>query len=387
MEAPLLIDVSRLVGRAGRGKLPTGIDRVCLQWIARFGPRSQAVLQRPGWRRIVSFRTSQQLFELLHAPGRHFARQFWGIIARASIPPWPSQSGNGRVYLNAGQSGLDDPGATRWIAARGMKPVFMVHDLIPLTHPECCRRGERERHLARLVNMMKLGTAIVTNSEDTLVQLAGFAREQGMPLPASVAAPLGFVSNVTGEAIGPRPRPEPYFVVLGTIEPRKNHMLLLRLWRQLVSALGPHAPHLHIIGQRGWDWEPVLAMLDTDPAAREFVHELGPCSDTEVMRHLRHAQALLFPSLAEGFGLPLVEALSVGTPVLASDLPVFHEIANDVPEYFSPADDSAWLQALLDYTQESSARRALQVARLANFAPPGWELHFQRMESLLETLR
>ena len=110
MQASLLIDISRLMARTRRGRLPTGVDRVCLAYIAHFGSRSQAVLQWGGWRRLVPYRESQELFALLQAPDSRFYRQAALIVARACLPPWPSQDGGNRIYFNLSHTGIDEPG-------------------------------------------------------------------------------------------------------------------------------------------------------------------------------------------------------------------------------------------------------------------------------------
>jgi glycosyltransferase involved in cell wall biosynthesis len=171
--------------------------------------------------------------------------------------------------------------------------------------------------------------------------------------------------------------------VLGTIEPRKNHLLLLHVWRQLVEELGASAPHLVIVGQRGWECEQVVDLLDRCVALEEHVTELKRCTDGELATWLGHAQALLFPSFIEGYGIPLVEALACGLPVIASDLPVFREIAGGIPDYLDPLDGPAWRRAIIDYAYSENPRRAEQMRRLSGFTPPAWGGHFAVVEALL----
>jgi glycosyltransferase involved in cell wall biosynthesis len=386
MEGSLLIDISRLMGRTGDGRLPTGVDRVCLAYLSHFGARAQAVLQSHGWRRIMPYRESQELFRLLLERGPHFLRDARLTLTRAYLPPWPSQDGAGRISINPGHSGLDDLGMPPWMRRTRQRPVFVVHDLIPLTHPEYCRAGERERHIARLEGLLGAGAGLVTNSQATLDELEKFARARGLPLPPAVAAPLA-PADLPRTAASTPPLAQPYFVVLGTIEPRKNHLLLLHLWRDLARRLGEQAPQLVVIGQRGWECENVVDVLERCEGLRGLVHELPGCSDVALARYLRHAQALLFPSFVEGYGMPLVEALTQGTPVIASALPVFREIAGDVPDYLDPLDGPGWSEAILDYAQPGSPRRAAQLQRMDGFEAPTWQRHFELVEGLLERLR
>jgi glycosyltransferase involved in cell wall biosynthesis len=178
----------------------------------------------------------------------------------------------------------------------------------------------------------------------------------------------------------------PTFVVLGTIEGRKNHLLLLQVWRRLVDRFGDAAPRLIIIGQRGWAAEPVFELLDRSSKLRGHVVELSGIADEEVAFHLTGARALLFPSLAEGYGLPLVEALGLGTPVIASDLPVFYEIGQDVPLLLDPLDTAAWEAAIMDFQSPESILRSRQIERARHFRPPTWHDHFKIVESWLSGL-
>jgi glycosyltransferase involved in cell wall biosynthesis len=162
--------------------------------------------------------------------------------------------------------------------------------------------------------------------------------------------------------------------------------MLLQLWRKLVDRHGGRAPKLVVIGQRGWECENVVDMLERCNALGQVVIELPACSDADLSTYLRHAQALLFPSFAEGYGMPLVEALASGAPVIASDLPVFREIAGDIPEFLDPLDGMGWLARIEDYSHSTSHARSAQLDRMKGFVAPGWSAHFEAVEELLERL-
>ncbi|MCX7221123.1 MAG: glycosyltransferase, partial [Burkholderiales bacterium] len=179
----------------------------------------------------------------------------------------------------------------------------------------------------------------------------------------------------------------PYFLVLGTIEPRKNHSLLLLLWRQLIERFGAYAPRLVVIGQRRENCENIIDLLERCETLKGFVFEYSACSDTELATWLQHARALLFPSFAEGDGMSLVEALSLGVPVIASDLLAFREIAGDIPEYVDPLDGKRWSELVLAYSQSDSPIRATQCRKMLNFVAPTWAAHFDQVEVLMERLR
>ena len=232
---------------------------------------------------------------------------------------------------------------------------------------------------------MVLGTGhgLIVNSATTLEELSAYARANDFLIPPAVVAPLAPAQFPVSDAGTPL-LDKPYFVILGTIEPRKNHWLLLQLWRQLIMQLGEGAPHLVVIGQRGWECENVLAMLERCETLKGVVIEHQDCTDAELVFWLRHARALLFPSFTEGYGMPLVEALALGVPVIASDLPVFREIAGDVPEYIDPLDGKRWSELIMEYTVAQSPARLNQRQRMAGFLAPTWDEHFRRVEELME---
>ncbi len=380
-----LIDVTRLLGRSMQGRLPTGIDRVGLAYIEHFRHRSRALVRWRGLGLELSDAVSDRLFARLLCPQERLTKGTRALVTRGAIANLGQRPVPGRLLINTGHSGLEGLGYANILHQRQARLVFLLHDLVPISHPEYCRKGEDERHGSRLDNMLALAAGIITNSEATLTELHRHATDRGTPLPPVAPAPLAPGLPVIRP--GPRPLDGPYFVILGTIEPRKNHWLLLHIWRHIVADLGDAAPRLVIIGQRGWECENVEDMLERCGPLRGVVFEHPMCSDAELITYLHHAQALLFPSFAEGYGMPLIEALSLGVPVLASDLPVFEEIAGDVPEYIDPLDGRRWREVIEAYTPADSVPRAAQLSRLKGFRVPDWATHFAKVDALLESLR
>ena len=381
-DAPVLLDVSRLIWRRWKGRLPTGIDRVCLAYLRHFAPNAQAVVQRDGFRRILGRNASQELFGLLDDPSRSFKpRLVFGAFKHLRHA---SDGGRGRFYLNVGHTGLNSPGFRRWVRDADVRPIYLVHDLIPITHPQFCRAGEADKHRERMRTVLDTATGVIGNSQVTLDDLRAFGRAEKLPVPPMLVASLG---------VDPLPAPRgkkqsdrPSFVTIGTIEARKNHVLLLQIWTRLIDQLGDAAPQLIIIGQRGWEVDEVFSLLDRSGNLCGHVIELGTCTDEQLAGHLATARALLFPSKAEGYGLPLVEALGRGVPVIASDLPAFRELAGNIPTYSDPLDSAAWEAAILDYSNPDSAAREAQLQRMKSFRLPDWSSHFAKVERWLDSL-
>jgi len=381
---PVLIDVSRLVYRRLAAQLPTGVDRVSLAYLRHFSGRARAVVSLGSFSSVLSNAESGLAFEALLDGRTQDRATAIRLIREALVRGLGGLRVADQVLLNTGHLGIEHNGYLVQLRRRGVRPVFMVHDLIPITHPEYCRPGEMERHVARIRNMITWGCGIITNSRDTLDTLTTFAGRNGLVLPPAVVASLA--PGLAGWSAGPRPIVEPYFVMLGTIEPRKNHWMVLQIWRRLVESMGTSAPRLVLIGQRGWECENVVDLLERCQELNGVVIERTRCNDQELATYLQHAQALLFPSFVEGYGLPLAEALAHGVPVLASDLGVFREIAGEVPEYIDPLDGRRWMELIVDYANLVGSLRSAQMSRVANFQSTTWARHFEIVDSFLARL-
>lgn len=379
----ILLDVTRLIWRRWRGGLPTGVDRVCLAYLEHFGTRARAVVQRRGVHVTFSARHSQQLFRLLLSERPDLKRQVVLFGLNSALRWSAGKPPTGATYLNVGHTGLDEPSLPAWIERHRLRAIYLIHDLIPITHPQFCRLGEDAKHVRRMTNVLASASGIIANSLDTAKEMQVLAARLAMPMPPTV---VGWLSGDTLRRTAPAHNEiRPYYLVLGTIEGRKNHRLLLDVWRKLVERLRDAAPKLVIVGSRGWQAEEVIQQLDALGPLQNHVEELERCSDDQLAGLMAGARALLMPSFAEGYGMPVFEALELGTPVIAADLPVYHEVAGSIPDYLSPDDVEGWSAAILDYMRDEP-RRSAQLQRMTGFSAPDWSAHFATVEQWLERL-
>lgn len=376
----MLIDITRLLDRAMQGRRPTGVDRVGLAYLGYFRERAQALVRFAGRWVVFAKADSRRLFEWVIAPETESAARIRWLVGRNYALNLRSPRADS-VLLNVVHSGLDSAAYAERVRRYELRPLYFLHDLIPMNFPEYGRSGEAERHRRRVSTMLKSAHGLIVNSSATGRDLETYAASLGVPAPSWITAHLA--PPEFPPPVAERPMPGPYFVVLGTIEPRKNHLLLLKIWRQLVGEFGHDTPRLVVIGQRGWECEQVADMLERCEALQGIVVELPGCDDKALANWLHHAQALLFPSFAEGYGIPLVEALSQGTPVVASNLTVFRELAGDIPDYLDPLDGAGWRQAILDYAATENQRRAAQLGRMTGWQAPSWPAHFEKVEAFM----
>jgi glycosyltransferase involved in cell wall biosynthesis len=386
-DTPIFLDVTRLLHRLTRRRMPTGVDRVCLAYVRHFRHRAQAMVIWGGIAVGWSQSASATLFERLVGweDGERIASlaSTLGILRKWPLRAVPA----GSWVLNMGHSGLDQRGYLGWLRRKNIRLLVMVHDLIPITHAQFCQAGAAERHVRRMGLILGQAEGIVSNSRHTAEMLDDHARQIGAGVPPMAVIPLGTKKRWSVREDAPDAIWGAYFVTVGTIEPRKNHAFLLRQWRRMLDEWSAaDIPHLLVIGQIGWMCGDVVHQLKTDERLKQCVHLLTDCDDARLGHYLRHARALLFPSHAEGYGLPLIEAMELGVPVLASPLPVFREVAGLVPDYLDLDDEDAWLEAIYDYAQPESARRKAQLHRMRGFSAPSWSDHFSEFENFVSRL-
>lgn len=394
-DAEVILDVSRLLSRSFHAA-PTGIDRVeyvyARELLARIPDRLAFAAVHPagGYYGRLNPAAVRQFLAFTAARWRNAEKPDEKTGKAAVIRhlialrprPVPRAAGP-RIYLQVSPHHLDDADQVGAILrAEGARFVTLVHDVIPLTHPEFARPQGAEEHRRRVLTIDRYADGIIGNSQATIDAL----------LPHLKAGLDGRVTRVAHFGADPpdmvmdhgHAAPDrPYFVYISTIEPRKNHLLLLNIWRRLIEQLGDKAPVLVLIGRRGWENENVVDMLDRAEILRGHVFELGGVSDGEMHRLVAGARAMVMPSFEEGFGIPVVEALSAGVPVICSDIVAHREVGGQAPDYLDPLDGLGWMRAIAAYTHDASPERAAQIARIAAWRPPTWSRYFDTIMDML----
>jgi len=242
--------------------------------------------------------------------------------------------------------------------AEGARVVPVIYDLLTWSYPQFFAPLFCAQFKRWLVEMIPLADACVCISHATADALREFAAAEGLTnaLPPVGVFPLG--TKLTPAAAEPRTevaaifdRADRPFLMVGTIEPRKNHALVLDAFERFWAA-GGTAP-LVVIGRRGWQCEATLRRFAALAAAGKPFTHISDATDADLQHAYRHARCLIFPSIAEGFGLPIVEALAQGLPAIASDIPVHREVGGDLATYI-PLGDPDHLAGLLRSIEDGS---------------------------------
>jgi len=384
MSAPVFLDMTRATARCWNGSNPTGIDRVCDAYAAHFAHRSIAVIQIRGRAVMLNRASSDLLMDSLELPQWQFRRALVAALTMsAAAPLQPSQIRNA-FYINVGHSDFDLEAHWRWVQRAGLRPLYLLHDLIPITNPSVTTPHKSERHRGRVESAIRQGAGIVVNSQSTADALQSFARDRGLDIPSLLVAHI---------ASGSLPKLRPNlathsneFVAVGTVERRKNPHLLLRVWSQLVDRMGPSAPKLVFAGSLGKGSEGVLDWLQRSPNVSPFVKIESDLDDRAMAKTIASARGVLLPSFAEGYGIPLVEALERGVPVIGSKLASFQELGQGIPTLLDPQDDTAWVEAITDFCS-SGPEYQRQIDEVEYFRAPSWSHHFDLLEHWMSGLK
>ena len=275
---------------------------------------------------------------LIPLPASHALRTAW------------SRAGRPAVERLAGR--LDAFVFSEWMypAQRGGVRATVFHDLVPFRHPEWCTARTISMHTRKARNAARTCDVVFANSHATaedLVELLGIERERIVHAPPGLEpglAPEGWAAHLGSSAI----------LGLGTIEPRKNLARLVEAWRLLDGEL-----ELTLVGGEGWGDRPDLA----DPRIRRLGSVRG-----DVGSLYRGAAVLVYPSLYEGFGMPVIEAMACGTPVVASAHPSLDEACGDAAVRVDPLDPEAIAAGVRDALARRDELVPLGFAHAAQFS-------------------
>jgi glycosyltransferase involved in cell wall biosynthesis len=281
-------------------------------------------------------------------------RRVLTAVWERGVPLWP---GGDAVHA---PTPLAPPGPRR-----GRSLVVTVHDAVPFTHPETLTPRGVAWHRAAISRAMRLAGAVVVPTAAVADELRRYA-----PGPAAVHVvghgvadallrpPDAAEADRIAEALR---LPDAYVLAVGTIEPRKGLDVLIE------AMAAPTAPDLPVViaGPAGWGGVDLTAIASGHGFAAGRLHLLGRVSDAELAVVLRRATVLAAPSRAEGFGLPVLEAMAVGVPVVHSDAPALVEVAGNTGVVVKTGDPAALADALRSVVDRRAATaEMLRNARL-----------------------
>ncbi|HET6313873.1 MAG TPA: glycosyltransferase family 1 protein [Chloroflexia bacterium] len=267
---------------------------------------------------------------------------------------------------------------------RTMRAVANIQDLAFLKFPGLTLlTDESKRYYGQVHRAAQDADALIAlshSARDDIESLLGVKPEKVAVIPAAAGEqfkpPDDFrhAQELTAREFGlPAPDEGGYVLFVGTIEPRKNLPTLLEAYRVLLDAgrVSP-APALAVAGREGWLFEQVHARID-ELRLSGHVRLLGGVSDAALVRLYQGAQAFAMPSLYEGFGLPVLEAMRSGVPVVSSNAGSLAEVAGDAAILVEPQDVDGWAAGLERVLLDEGEAARLVAAGLRQAGRFSWE--------------
>jgi len=269
-----------------------------------------------------------------------------------------------RPYGSAFLDGLADAGASF---------ALLAHDMIPDMFPEWCTGLMVRDFSAWLDDAVPRANVMCAVSHSTARDLRACLARRGHAIPPPLVLPTGSAKCHDAAALPPLLH-EPYVLMVGTIEARKNHAGMLRVWRRLLAAHPPEAvPVLVFAGKTGWLTGDLMQQLENAGWLQGKIRFINQPSDSALASLYQHCLFTVFPSLYEGWGLPVSESLSFGKPVAASSRAAIREAGGEFCVYFDPdnLDDAAGVIGGMIGDPAYVARLSARIA--AHYLPPSWE--------------
>lgn len=389
----LLVDVSTIV----QHDLRTGIERVVrTQLLELLQMRQHGLRVEP-----VYLSTADGRWHYRYA--RRYALELMGISAPTlHDAPIDYQAGDVFYCADFAPGAIVEAaraGVYTELRTHGVSMNFLIYDLLPVLRPEFFPRGADETHAKWLRciatyadRLLCISGAVAQEAREWLTLQPDLPQRPIEFVPLHLGADIDNGAALVGAAgaaadMAATLAARPSFLMVGTIEPRKGHLQSLAAFEELWAA--GEQVNLVIVGNEGWKGLPeserrtipeILKRLRNHPEAGNRLLWLQGVDDLLLETIYRNSTCLLAPSEGEGFGLPLIEAARYGLPILARDIPVFREVAEEHALYFDGMSATALADAVRNWLQ----------LRAADAVPPSGSMRFwtwrQNAERLVQVL-
>lgn len=261
-----------------------------------------------------------------------------------------------------------------------IKRVTMIHDVTPITHPDFHPYSSVLAHKFFLKGILKKADRVITNSKSTtsdVNRLFPFTKGKTVSIPLAAAMKARSSQDISKDSIKLPPK---YLLHVGTIEPRKNLELLVKAFELMED----DNLHLVLAGKVGWKASSTLKAIIDSPK-KDKIHQLGRVSENLLRRLYKGASIFVYPSHYEGFGLPILEAMLEGTPVVCSSNSSLSEVGGNAVKYISENDKTKLantLTTLLSDSSQLNEMRRLSKEQVAKFR---WKRTAEKtLENLIE---
>lgn len=270
----------------------------------------------------------------------------------------------------------------------GVKIAVYIYDVIPITFPRYCHENTTFFFMNYLAAFLQYADMIITSTQSTLDEINKLTEQLELPRIKGYVSWLGsdFIVSETAEEVSEEAKAVAekgkYILCVGTIEPRKNHKLLLDAYDAALAKLGVN---LVFAGKIGWNVEALNERIQTHPMRGKGLFHLSGQNDATIDYLYKNAFVVAFPTFEEGFGLPMTEAFERGCVLVASDIPVLREIGGDYCHYFNPHRPEDFVKIIRNYLDTPAVYQDMK-EKVKRYVPVTWDEVAEKIESALMTL-
>lgn len=321
---------------------------------------------------------------------KYFLDMYSDDVAHGTFAPGTPfvVTGSGWMQNNAYAEGL-----SQFAGLHHLNLCVLIHDLTPTLFPFWYQKGYSNNFNKNFATLMRSADHFLVYSESTKADLQRFAAESDIDLAGiskfrladeldvvseeqkSQSARLRDVSKAFGRTN--------FVLSVGAIHARKNYTLLKDIWVSLARKLGEACPHLIIVGGVSWNGEDIARSLSEDRRIARFVHILDDIDDASLDWLYANCLFTAYPSLYEGWGLPIGESLNYGKVCVASNTSSMNEIAPSLTDLLDPQNRQDWFTTILFYAGSRTARQTREAQIKAQYRTTTWK---DSAQSLIEAL-
>lgn len=272
------------------------------------------------------------------------------------------------------------------LKGRGILIGTLFHDIIPMLLPYSYGPGFSDTYAAWFREALNSSDIAFSNSEHTKQDIIRYASQHGISCPSVFFVRLGDEVPESSEAPSAEilaRTSKPYVLSVGTLEYRKNHIVLLNAYRYMLDEQGYEPPTLYIVGKKGWLDHDIEYQIDNDPRLAGRIVVLKGISDADLMCLYQKAMFTVYPSFYEGWGLPVAESLCFGKPCIASSTSSMLEIAPGLVRHAHPLMVNEWADAIHALADDpTELAKAVELIR-KGYEKQSWQVTAKAMRNAL----
>lgn len=271
--------------------------------------------------------------------------------------------------------------------------VTFCYDTIPVLYPQWCASGVPVKWKDYLLDLGEGSTCTMCISECTRRDFARVLNRVGGRIPRTERIRLGAEGSgkyTIGEIREQVKKclESPFILYVSTVERRKNHEVIARAYHRILTGNPDRKlPKIVFAGMRGWGVDDAIRDMQLDPLVKDLIVFVGRVNDSELKALYAHSQFVVFPSLYEGWGLGVAEALKSGKFVLSSDAGSLREVGGSLAWYANPWDVSDWAAKIDQIVTHPETLAELEQKVRANYVPYSWNDAATDVISVIESLR